>query len=373
MKKTTIIFIILLTLSIIPAINADSFVCFAEGETFSFCNPLANFNRCEKWDFCTCKNDHDCGPICMKEYDPIKKCYNGGQPALCNQNGMCVPGSSASLDKQAPIITLNDPDEGGIYTSKSVSFDISLDEIGDVYYTDNIYGEGKRTRVFSERKTYIKKISLKEGFNSITLFATDKNENEGNKTVTLFVDSKIPKIKKTYPAKGKYATGDFTVDYTEENLKEVSLYINGEKKLTRTDCPSTSKTASCTFDIDISQYDGQEINYDFKLKDLVTEVSLRAPVTVKVDTTFPTLTINKPANEVYNNKYVLFDIKSSEIVKLQYKDNSAKTPVWKSLCSKCMEYNKTKSFSNGTHDVDIQATDPAGNIVSTNVDFTVSY
>ncbi|MDD5178156.1 MAG: hypothetical protein PHT54_02650 [Candidatus Nanoarchaeia archaeon] len=373
MKKTTVIFIILLTLSIIPAINADSFVCFADGETFSFCNPLVTYNRCEKWDFCECKNDHDCGPICMKEYDPIRKCYNGGAQYLCNQDGTCTPGSSSSLDQQAPIITLNTPTEGNIYTSKSVSFDISLDEIGDVYYTDNIYGEGKRTRVFSERKTYIKKISLKEGFNSITLFATDKNGNEGNKTVTLFVDSKIPKIKKTYPKKGTYTTGEFTVEYTEENLKEVSLYINGEKKLTRTDCPSTSKTASCTLSVDVDQYDGQEINYDFKLKDLVTEVSLKMPVTVKVDITPPTLTVNKPTNEVYNSRYVLFDIKSSEIIKLQYRDNTAKIPVWKSLCSKCTEYSKTKSFSNGTHNVDIKATDPAGNFVPINVDFTVSY
>ncbi|MDD5253944.1 MAG: hypothetical protein PHG05_02455 [Candidatus Nanoarchaeia archaeon] len=368
------IIFILLALIIIPFVAAEFNICFSEGEEFSFCNPATNYYRCGNYIKCACQADgHNCGPICMKEYKENKKCFNQGNPGLCQQSGTCLPGSSGNFDQQAPIITLISPKQDLVYDSRSVLFNITLDEAADVYYYDNINGRGRWSKIASSKTSVSKKISLKDGLNDLTIKAVDEHGNEANKTVSFFIDSKKPVIKRTYPSKGKYATGEFIIEYSEENVREITLYINGNQIQKKTDCPSDSRSASCTFNVDLTPYNGQDISYDFKIKDLVTEVSLKTPVTVKVDTVFPNLQVIYPVNNEIYNKYVPFNLVVSEASKLQYRDNSASRPTWKTLCSKCIDYDKVKSFSRGVHNVDIQATDIAGNSVAYNYDFTVNY
>jgi len=62
---------------------------------------------------------------------------------------------------------------------------------------------------------------------------------------------------------------------------------------------------------------------------------------------------------------------TSEKVKLEYRDNAVYNPRWISLCSSCNVYSAVKTFSLGSHDVILRATDKAGNSETQNVKFRV--
>ncbi|MDD5331397.1 MAG: hypothetical protein PHE43_01060 [Candidatus Nanoarchaeia archaeon] len=366
MKYKIIIFTLIALTAISFVISYDpsytyTLLCLSKGESANLTAPQSY----------VCQTT-SCPNFCV--YDtPSGKRYSTDS-SICFALGLsCEPGGTGSMDVTPPTLTLIDPIPNAVYNSRSVLFNLTLDEKGEVSYYDNINGQGRWSTLFSERNSYSKKLSMKEGLNDLTLSARDEDGNEANKTIKFYVDSKAPKIKKTYPKKGTYATGEFTVEYTEENLQSVTLVINGVNVQKKIDCPSSSKKASCIFNVDLTQYDGQEINYTFVLEDLLTTSTLKTPVAVKVDITNPNLAVFDPDDGAVYNKYVPFNMQSSETVKLQYRDNSALRPTWKTLCSKCTVYNKVISFGRGTHNVDIQATDLAGNPTGYNYDFTVSY
>jgi len=327
MKK---IIMMILLISLVSLVSADFNVCFQEGEQFSFCNSRVNENRCGNPDGCACEsNGHNCR-LCMKEYDEERECYYQGNPNLCNQAGSCVAGGGGNLDITPPTITINSPGEGEVYASRSVLFDIGLSENGDADYYDNINGRGQWKRLFRDKSSYSRSLSMDEGFNNITIEARDGVGNKANKTVTFYVDSVEPKIRKTLPEEG-YVNTIFTVEYDEENLQSVILYYkqDGYWIDVELDCPS-GKRQSCSSE-DISLDDG-EVQYYFTISDFATSVDSDI-VTLIVDTTNPIITINNPQSTPYNIKRIPLDIDLNENVELlEYLDSFDSMSRWRRLC-----------------------------------------
>ena len=87
----------------------------------------------------------------------------------------------------------------------------------------------------------------------------------------------------------------------------------------------------------------------------------------ELDITPPELDLRFPVEgEVYDDKRVLFDFISDEIVSVSYLDHVNGKGRWKSLCSKnrCGEgYFKKIRFSDGLNDVSVRATDDSDNEV----------
>lgn len=375
MKLKNLIIMITLLILVVPFISAVEYnYCFNHEDQYSFCNSYTTYKRCGNYNSCTCGPD-TCGPICL-EYDSSRNCYNQGNPDICNQNGGCLPGGTGGSPNELipPVITLNSPVQDNLYGSRAVLFDVTFDEKANVYYKDNNDARGSWKKIASMTQTLNKKISLKDGLNDITIKAVDKYGNEATKDVKFYIDSKKPVIRRTYPKQNSYANGEFTVEYKEENVRSISLFINGNKVQTKTDCPSDARSASCTFDVELGPYDGQEIEYNFEISDPINTVGLRRTVKAKVDVTYPEFIItNSPVNGNTYGRSVPFEIGVSELAKVEYMDMSESRPRWRSLCNKCDEYTRTKTFSRGQHTITIQATDPAGNAVGYNVDFNVDY
>ena len=103
------------------------------------------------------------------------------------------------------------------------------------------------------------------------------------KTIYFLTDSRAPRIYSQKPYNRREANGTFAVRYREENLQEVVLLINNKEMAVKTDCPSSARIETCNFEVDLSEFQGQQINYTFKLKDPFYETSSRRIYSVKVN------------------------------------------------------------------------------------------
>jgi hypothetical protein len=209
-----------------------------------------------------------------------------------------------------------------------------------------------------------------DGYHTITITAT-LGEETTSEAHTFFIDGKRPKIVRQYPSNNKYTSGTFTVVYTENNLKQISLYYKGVGEeyglpVTRSDCDS-GKNMQCVFSVDLSDYNGEKINYYFVVEDFVGSTRSRE-YKETVNTVVPEIDIISPQPQMYDSRMVLLDIKVNEKVKLEYSDDGR----FKKLCNNCDSYYNIKRFGFGTHTLQIRATDKVGYSDIETVTFTVA-
>jgi hypothetical protein len=210
---------------------------------------------------------------------------------------------------------------------------------------------------------------LDEGQNKITIRATDMFGDVQEKNITIFIDSRPPKISRTSPRRNSITNGShFEVKYTEDNLKSVLLSFNPNIPLQN--CPSGRNTI-CATSANLSNFDNSFIEYFFNISDGINIAKSRT-TKIFVDTSSPTITI---LNHTIDGRKVKFNITISEESTLEYIDIFSSRPRFRRLCSNCDEYGnsrkKTKSFKTGDHSLLIRATDEAGNSDTKSLNFTI--
>jgi hypothetical protein len=284
--------------------------------------------------------------------------------------------------KLTPVFGLqvNSPDNI-IYDSKRIAFNITTtDEVEKIEYI-NYYDNKPRWKILCrncDEYGLLKKKTqtLNEGWNNITIKATDEFGQMKEENITLFIDSKAPVISKTEPKRNSVINGsEFYIKYTEDNLQKVELFWNPSQEL---NC-FAGKNQECRTFVDLSAFDGNWIEYYFEVSDSINIVQSKK-TRVLVDTTSPILTINSPKNQIDGETYdrrVPFNITISEDVLLEYIDNSVASPRWRRLTSNSDEYGntrkKTLTFKRGIHKIQIRATDRAGNSDIEAISFEVDY
>ena len=211
-----------------------------------------------------------------------------------------------------------------------------------------------------------------EGFHELEFLAIFSDRTV-SQSISFFIDSNDPQILRTEPRRGSVTNGsDFYVKYTEDNLKEVLLSWNPTVNLTD-ECDESGEDVTCNIQVDLTAFDGQEIEYWFNITDIANNTDSSIPTNVLVDTTSPVLTVNSPVDDETYGRRVPFSIGVSEKVDLEYSDGGGS---FKTLCVDCDSYGmdrlKTKTFSKGMHDLVIKATDKAGNSDSEAVSFDVA-
>ena len=298
--------------------------------------------------------------------------------------GSCSSLNNTSFDLTPPNITINAPLNSWFYESKSILLDIELDEKADLYYLDNIQGADRWTRICTECDFYNREKSFKEGFNNLTFKAVDFLGQESYKTRTFNIDSQAPRIHKTEP-RSDYADGKFEIQYSEENIKNIIIYYGNEetgfrnKKLIN--CTNGSKQW-CFADVNLNDYDNERISYYFEVEDIMGRIKKsQIRQNLNVDTTFPVL--NNPGSYYTQGTgrdsryvYFLFNVTEINLYKITYSyldsRNITKEAV---LCSRLKNNicEIKKSFSKGSHNVDIQITDKAGNAIGKQLGFEVDY
>ena len=157
-----------------------------------------------------------------------------------------------------------------------------------------------------------------------------------------------------------YTNGDFAISYTDFNLKEINLYINGEKVDSFDYCDS-GKSVECDVNADLSDFNYQKVNYFFELIDEDGNIRYSDNFLAVVDTEAPE--INLDNIEIFGrNVNFNFQIDEDNPLRIEYSDNGK---TWKTLCSgsSVINCNKKRSFSQGYHDVLVKVSDKAGNYV----------
>ncbi len=308
---------------------------------------------------------------------------NPTHPSNCNNIGNCQPfGGGGTVDVEPPLITINSPIEGGIYDSRKVLFDLEANEPTTFKYTDNIKGRGRIKNMARNVFQYFRKLSFKDGLNDITIFGNDRLGNTAEKTITFFVDSKKPRISKTFPRKG-FANGVFDVEFKESNPNELILYYGNDHtgirntNLNIDECNTNRGRHYCNINVNLNDYDGQDIEYWFKLEDISGKITNSRNIVLSVDTTNPIL-----VNEDYytqgtgrNKKFIYFNMEIDEVNfdVITYIDNEDSRGREKRICSRLRTNRciKRVSFKPGHHELDVQVTDEAGNSISKRLEFDV--
>jgi hypothetical protein len=142
-------------------------------------------------------------------------------------------------------------------------------------------------------------------------------------------------------------------------------------------CPS-GKNQECSFNIDLKEFDGQEIEYFFAVRDIAGNLDISRPVKIKADTSDPV--INNPffwqQGTGKDKKYIYFEFNITETnfdeIIYSYEDNKGKLKQG-ILCSS-LRYGicKTKkSFAPGDYILNLEILDKAGNSLKEKINFTI--
>ncbi len=357
--KTKIMIAMMVLAVVVPFVSADSYqlYCIPSGEVLNLpvlCNPAM---------------EQKTGPIniCMHILDNGKKC-----PAslnTCNNLGLgCSSSTDTEEDETPPTMQINSPVNGEVYTARSILLNLDPSEISDVDYIDNdLPAEGWRT-LCQRCSEYSKSRNFKEGENNITFRVIDESGNSAFFDIVFYIDSKVPKIKKTEPKSGTFANGQFKVSFQEQNVKEVVLnYGNSdegyrEETVDVDTCPGNNDNYDCTVNVNLEDYDGQDIDYYFSVEDVAGSIVTSKPVFLKTDFSSPEF-LNLDYS--VNGKFVMFELEIDEAYfkSVTYKELNSGDNKEKTLCNKLTGNmcSKKVSFKDGEHGILVTARDLAGN------------
>jgi hypothetical protein len=302
----------------------------------------------------------------------------GVNPLSCiEETCSFIDGSNdeGGVDLNPPILTINEPLNNDLFGSKRVLFDIDIDSKSRLEY--RFTNETRWHKLCSACSDYSRHVRLDEGRNDLTIRAKKLSNNLIVETeITIFVDSKDPDFRDSFPDDGEFANGEFIVEYTEENLNNILMHYRGifesNFNTMQIDNCSSGNRVKCSANISLSSYENSEVDYYFEVCD-ASQCDSGPIKRVKVDSTSPIIILNNPLNTLYSERKVLFEIIVNELVEIYYEDNNdGRDPHKKKrLCNGCFSLSKLMSLSDGDRDLTIYAEDEAGNKDSRDINFVV--
>ena len=299
-----------------------------------------------------------CGRRQTKKQDCEEGCEDGECATSCLDIELCN-GVDDDCDDEVDEdcvenIEILSPEQNSEFDTSRVEIEL---EIADPNSKVEYNRKGRWMRFCSDPEECKKTLSLNQGENTIEFRAIDSKAQESQAILEVFVDSRKPRLNRQLPRNRKHTNGEFTAVYSEDYLEQINLYINNENILVKESCDS-GKMQECILEYDVSDYEGQEIEYYFEVKDKFFTVS-KNPYKVIVDTIAPELEI--VSFEKISDRYERYkaEIVVSEEVKLTYDYEGLRRP--RSICSRCDEKTKTFSFRDKPDYIDIIAVDKAGN------------
>jgi hypothetical protein len=185
---------------------------------------------------------------------------------------------------------------------------------------------------------------------------------------TITVDATKPVIYSMLPKNNVWVTkGDFNVTYTEKNLKNVTLAygIFGDMRSNPSlTCPS-GENKVCNFSgIDLTAFDGKQINFTFTIFDIAGNSAVSKTHRVFVDLTKPNITLFDRTN-VGKKVTFIIEVDEDNFDKIIFRDLTDIKPVWKTLCAnlivgRCIA---VRNFAYRQHNLEIKVLDDAGNVL----------
>ncbi|MFA5723556.1 MAG: MopE-related protein [Candidatus Pacearchaeota archaeon] len=323
--------------------------------------------------------------ICKQQGKYI--CSSSGSGVACNvlantpQKETCNDGIDNDCDG---FIDFNDANDctplnvnspiNKVYSGKNILFDIFSNYLfNDITYSylDN-RGKEIKVKLCSKCNTYNKTKSLKDGVYNISIAIGNKSQAFSNKQLSFLVDSIAPKISKTLPKKG-FTNGNFTVQFKEDNPKELELIFEDQKKNLDliNECITEKGVQLCNTKVNLAGLEGKEIWYYFNLTDITGKSATSKPVKLIVDTTIPTAKINWTIKKGKVN--FVFNITEAHFDEISYVDSSDSKPKEIILCSRLKDNmcKSTKTFKTGIHNLVVYVKDEAGNTLKSQVNINI--
>jgi C4-type Zn-finger protein len=359
-NKTKTLAAFALLLALLPFVTADRYekYCLGYGDVLHFeelCPPLGTPYFC----------DHTFCGICVHILDDGKICT--AHPGKCDNSLACFnTGGNATIDSEPPVLQINSPTQGQMFTQRSVFLDLTVNEPSDVKYI-NSADPRRPIPVCSDCTSYSRGRTFEEGRNDVTFIATDGSGNSMSVNRTFYIDSQDPQIKSLEPESG-FVSGAFTITFAESNPDELIIhYGNSETGLRQynvnlnSECTKDSNY-ECHSQINLSDYDGQQIEFYAVLTDIAGNTDESAHKTLSVDYSAPLITA---FSYTVSGKDVTFFVAVTEpfFSEITYIDNSNNQKE-QTLCSKLVNdvCEKKVSFTkDGNHDVTVIVKDMAGN------------
>jgi len=256
------------------------------------------------------------------------------------------------------------------YESRRVRFNLTLDNFADYLGFINLNDKRPSWKTlcrdcYDYGYTNKKLKSLNEGWNNLILRVIDDYGQRREERISLFIDSKKPIIHKTIPKQNKYTNGnDFYIKYSEDNMVNVSVLIwfNNSVEIFETGCQESGRKQECYFNLDLSVYEGKEIEYQIEIWDVIRNV-LSRKTRIKVDVVNPV--VNSFEKEV-NKRKVKFKFNISENnfdeISYSYEDYRGRLKGGK-LCTRLIDgiCEKKKSFRSGVYNMTFVVLDKARN------------
>lgn len=269
------------------------------------------------------------------------------------------------FDLDPPSLTVTLPINEMVYDNKRVPFEITVDSPSRIEYKS--LGDTRWNKLCDRCTAYSRHVALSEGLNEITIRAKKKSNDLINETAYILrVDSKDPKIKKLEPKDG-FTSGNFYIQFEELNPTELKLIYGPEEYPVdiNTECvlDDKGKYYDCDFFVDLTAYDGGNIQVYAELTDIAGNVALSKVSYVDVDFSPPDI---NSFDLVVDGKYAYFtlDIDEPYLEEVTYFDYSdEKMKKEKKLCSKLKNglCEKKVTFKDGDHNITIYVRDEAGN------------
>ncbi|MFT4303838.1 MAG: hypothetical protein ACMXYG_04690 [Candidatus Woesearchaeota archaeon] len=283
------------------------------------------------------------------------------------------------VDNTPPVITSLDYTLDGRF----VHFDIEIDELNfqEVLYYNNNDLRPRWNRLCNRLVDgrCQARASFRDGLHELDIQVNDQAGNSVGESISFFTDSRKPRITTAEPRRG-FASGEFKIDFIEENPIEVTLYYGNEIIGNRqTDIPLETCVPSrngleCEIYVDLDNYDGTSIEYYFEVIDIVGQYDTSRPVTLEVDTTYPVI---NSLEYTVDRRRVAFaiDITEDNFEEVIYINHADLRPRWNRLCSRLNAdgvCERILTFREGTQNLDIQVVDQAGNSVGQSISFTTT-
>lgn len=309
----------------------------------------------------------------------IQVCVNSSRSYYFGNPADCVDSCNESeRDETNLSLIANFPfKNNGVFTKQTFFLDIMTNKISSIYLIDNI--AGTQFNLCPNCLVYKRSRTFKQGPNDITIRAVSGGEVV-EKNIKFIIDNKKPRITKTFPMQNKFANGDFSVIYEEDNLNNVTLFYNSylygpniTREVELKDCPD-GKNMRCDVNVNLSELDGREMTYWFVISDIANNSVKSRVIKEKVDLTQPKL-----IGEIkYSIKGLVvkfnMTIEEKNFYRVEYVDLNARDQRPKVLCSSLTKDGncvRQMSFLRGPHDLSIQISDKAGNSIGESLSFVV--
>jgi hypothetical protein len=223
-------------------------------------------------------------------------------------------------------------------------------------------------------------VSKKKSFNDgphELFFSAELPQGIIYQNVHFWVDSRAPVIKKTSPNKG-FGVGEFILKFYEVNPKYINLTYGNDvvgfriKEVPLTSCSEDRNTWECKTEVDLMDYDLQEVSYWFSVYDIASHSAFSKIRTIDVDLSSP---IIENINYSINKKEVSFviDIDELNFKVASYTDKFASKPEKVVLCRKLKNGQcvAKKRFTSGSHNLTIEVEDKVGHSANSSISFKI--